>query len=303
MTGPCKSHPYLTHVKYTNKRKTKTKQNRKTVPICISEKDQRVAITLLLRSNHILGAHFPHLLSRPCSQCLKKSRPSLCVYAPKKPAKKKPPKGGMAARLKRLEGMVRDMLDEEGNIKMTTTTHEEEEQSRPEEEDVDDHAMVDSGRREDTTTSAAAARAEVSSVRPASGKVVRADGPRGGGSTTYVVAMHFMAILDDVCFFSFLSPLGLAQRGLVLLTVEFSGTLIGTALVKAVEQRRRRTKGIRPSEQKETKQKQEQTRELVGLMPTADVSRSKTSRATSNKILRTTRARSHPISLRLRWTR
>jgi hypothetical protein len=45
------------------------------------------------------------------SQCLKKGRTDGCIYAPK-PQKVKPAKG-MAARLKRLEGMVRGMMDGE----------------------------------------------------------------------------------------------------------------------------------------------------------------------------------------------
>lgn len=46
--------------------------------------------------------------AQPCGQCLKKGRPGDCAYAPR-PAKKQP--RSMAARLKRLEGMVRGMLD------------------------------------------------------------------------------------------------------------------------------------------------------------------------------------------------
>ena len=46
---------------------------------------------------------------QPCGQCLKKGRADACAYAPK-PEKKRPAKG-MSARLKRLEGMVREMMD------------------------------------------------------------------------------------------------------------------------------------------------------------------------------------------------
>ncbi|KAH6611153.1 hypothetical protein Trco_001173 [Trichoderma cornu-damae] len=53
---------------------------------------------------------------QPCGQCAKKGRLDLCVYAPK-PEKKRPAAKGMAARLKRLEGMVRGMMDNEGNPK------------------------------------------------------------------------------------------------------------------------------------------------------------------------------------------
>lgn len=40
----------------------------------------------------------------------------MCVYAPK-PEKKRPAAKGVAARLKRLEGMVREMMDDEGGQK------------------------------------------------------------------------------------------------------------------------------------------------------------------------------------------
>jgi hypothetical protein len=48
----------------------------------------------------------------PCSQCEKKTRIDQCVYAPK-PVKKKPPAKNMTARLKRLEGLVREMMETE----------------------------------------------------------------------------------------------------------------------------------------------------------------------------------------------
>ncbi|KAK7953374.1 hypothetical protein PG996_014265 [Apiospora saccharicola] len=48
----------------------------------------------------------------PCGQCAKKGRPESCAYAPR-PQKARPVKG-MAARLKRLEGMVRGMIDVPG---------------------------------------------------------------------------------------------------------------------------------------------------------------------------------------------
>lgn len=49
---------------------------------------------------------------QPCGQCSKKGRASQCTYAPK-PERKRPAKG-VSARLKRLEGMVREMMDSEG---------------------------------------------------------------------------------------------------------------------------------------------------------------------------------------------
>ncbi|KAI1466325.1 fungal-specific transcription factor domain-containing protein [Daldinia caldariorum] len=50
----------------------------------------------------------------PCGQCIRKGKPEGCLYAPK-PEKQKPAKS-MAARLKRLEGMVRGMIDTEGTM-------------------------------------------------------------------------------------------------------------------------------------------------------------------------------------------
>ncbi|KAI2470850.1 fungal-specific transcription factor domain-containing protein [Annulohypoxylon bovei var. microspora] len=50
----------------------------------------------------------------PCGQCLRKGKPDGCLYAPR-PEKQKPAKG-MAARLKRLEGMVRGMIDTDGSV-------------------------------------------------------------------------------------------------------------------------------------------------------------------------------------------
>ncbi|KAL7936744.1 fungal-specific transcription factor domain-containing protein [Trichoderma chlorosporum] len=61
---------------------------------------------------------------QPCGQCAKKGRLDLCVYAPK-PEKKRPAAKGMAARLKRLEGMVRGMMDDEGNLKPVAQTEGE----------------------------------------------------------------------------------------------------------------------------------------------------------------------------------
>ncbi|KAI0881063.1 fungal-specific transcription factor domain-containing protein [Annulohypoxylon maeteangense] len=51
--------------------------------------------------------------STPCGQCLRKGKPDGCLYAPR-PEKQKPAKS-MAARLKRLEGMVRVMIDTDGS--------------------------------------------------------------------------------------------------------------------------------------------------------------------------------------------
>ncbi|KAF9881049.1 hypothetical protein CkaCkLH20_01199 [Colletotrichum karsti] len=95
--------------------------------------------------------------SEPCGQCLKKSRPEGCVYAPK-PEKQKPTKG-MAARLKRLEGMVRTMMDDGGSL----------------------------------PSAAPAPVPKDENVAQPGGQIVQ--GERG---TTYVGATHFMAILEDI---------------------------------------------------------------------------------------------------------
>ena len=92
----------------------------------------------------------------PCTQCLKKDRADACVYAPK-PNKAKPAKG-MAARLKRLEGMVRDMMDTDGNPRSGKTTD------------------------------------ETSATPLVKGQVVRGE----NGSGTYIGATHCMAMLEDV---------------------------------------------------------------------------------------------------------
>ena len=49
--------------------------------------------------------------AQPCSQCAKKGRGDLCAYAPRPARRKKPVAEDMSARLKRLEGMVRIMMD------------------------------------------------------------------------------------------------------------------------------------------------------------------------------------------------
>lgn len=94
---------------------------------------------------------------QPCSQCIKKGRADVCHYAPK-PEKKRPAKG-MSARLKRLEGMVREMMDTE---------------VPPEKE------------KEKETSDGAA------------GPAVQAHVLRGENATTYVGATHCMAMLEDV---------------------------------------------------------------------------------------------------------
>lgn len=85
----------------------------------------------------------------------------------------------MAARLKRLEGMVREMLDEDGNLREPSSEHT----AVGEEEDDSGGGDSDAGKLAPSASGA---------------QVVRGPGARGG-NTTYVGATHFMAMLGDVC--------------------------------------------------------------------------------------------------------
>ncbi|KAM3507649.1 hypothetical protein MY10362_001655 [Beauveria mimosiformis] len=111
--------------------------------------------------------------SQPCSQCAKKDRPAACVYAPK-PVKRKPPPKGMSARLKRLEGMVRNMMEAEAaenaaeGRKKTGGEEEEEEEDQ-------------------------AAAADAHEAKTAHGQVVRSV-----QGSTYVGATHCLAMLEDI---------------------------------------------------------------------------------------------------------
>lgn len=120
---------------------------------------------------------------RPCTNCLKKSRADLCKYAPK-PVKNRPPKS-MAARLKRLEGMVREMLDEDGNVRDPSS------ERTAVGEDMDSDGDRGAGKFASSASGA---------------QVIRGAGARGG-NTTYVGATHFMAMLGDVCIIVLLTVL------------------------------------------------------------------------------------------------
>lgn len=98
--------------------------------------------------------------NQPCSQCAKKERPEACVYAPK-PVKKKPQPKGMSARLKRLEGMVRNMMEAEAEESAGAKGTEE--------------------------------TASTKEAKPAQGQVVRSV-----QGSTYVGATHCLAMLEDV---------------------------------------------------------------------------------------------------------
>lgn len=124
---------------------------------------------------HIPLSHDANDHHRPCTNCLKKSRADQCKYAPK-PVKNRPPKS-MAARLKRLEGMVREMLDEDGNLREPSSEH-----TAVGEEDDIGGGDSDGGKLAPSASGA---------------QVIRGPGARGG-NTTYVGATHFMAMLGDV---------------------------------------------------------------------------------------------------------
>ncbi|RBQ82925.1 hypothetical protein VDGD_20997 [Verticillium dahliae] len=104
--------------------------------------------------------------SSPCGQCIRKGRPEACQYAPK-PQRRKPNQS-MASRLKRLEGMVRSML-EDGDV------------------------VVDPSRGPAEAAPPLPPSVRVAEGLRASGQVVH--GERG---STYIGATHFMAMLEDV---------------------------------------------------------------------------------------------------------
>jgi hypothetical protein len=106
---------------------------------------------------------------QPCTQCAKKARPEGCLYAPK-PEKNRPAKS-MAARLKRLEGMVRTMMDNPEAVGGSTVT------SAPTKEVVEVVEVVE----------------EVEEGVGLNAQVVR-----HAEKATYVGATHFMAVLEDV---------------------------------------------------------------------------------------------------------
>lgn len=83
----------------------------------------------------------------------------------------------MAARLKRLEGMVREMLDEDGSVR--------------------DHSSDRTAVGEDNDDSGGDSDAGMVASPTSGAQVVRGTGKRGG-NTTYVGATHFMAMLGDV---------------------------------------------------------------------------------------------------------
>ncbi|KAK7996339.1 hypothetical protein PG991_015806 [Apiospora marii] len=101
----------------------------------------------------------------PCGQCAKKGRSESCAYAPR-PQKARPVKG-MAARLKRLEGMVRGMIDVPGGSNV--------------------------GGEGGGGGAALPAQVPSEGKNPGGQVVVQSE-----RSTNYVGGTHFMAILEDI---------------------------------------------------------------------------------------------------------
>ncbi|KAK0664446.1 fungal-specific transcription factor domain-containing protein [Cercophora samala] len=131
---------------------------------------------------------------QPCKNCLKKAREDLCVYAPK-PEKLRPERS-MAARLKRLESMVRGMMHTDTNPNTrrggggvpipVLTSSSSGAAAAAGQYTTDEHDDED----EDPDPEERAGPAPI-------GQVVL--GKSGKGTTaTYVGATHFMAMLEDI---------------------------------------------------------------------------------------------------------
>ncbi|KAK4225486.1 fungal-specific transcription factor domain-containing protein [Podospora fimiseda] len=110
---------------------------------------------------------------QPCTNCIKKSREGQCTYVPK-PEKVKPERS-MAARLRRLEGMVREVMHTQqppqssalpqGTTPARTVLTAPRDETNGTDEDEEPLAQVVVGK---------------------------------GGQGTYIGATHFMAMLDDI---------------------------------------------------------------------------------------------------------
>ncbi|TPX14164.1 uncharacterized protein E0L32_000558 [Thyridium curvatum] len=133
----------------------------------------------------------------PCANCARRGRAADCAYAPP-PVKKPRSRGGVAARLKRLEGMVREMMDNDEGGEGGHGDVVGQQKQEPDEVDAGGGRGDDGGTREGEQQ-----RPELAG---------RERDPRGGDGTeggtmvvgkgrrqaTYVGATHFMAMLDDI---------------------------------------------------------------------------------------------------------
>ncbi|KAK3995099.1 fungal-specific transcription factor domain-containing protein [Cladorrhinum sp. PSN332] len=119
---------------------------------------------------------------QPCTNCIKKSREGLCTYAPK-PAKLKPDRS-MAARLKRLEGLVREVMNTQQPPPLATDRI-------PQVQDQDQGTPAVPART--VLTAPRSGTDEADDEEPRAQVVVGK-----GGQGTYIGATHFMAMLDDI---------------------------------------------------------------------------------------------------------
>ncbi|KAK3378509.1 fungal-specific transcription factor domain-containing protein [Podospora didyma] len=119
---------------------------------------------------------------QPCGQCVKKVRADGCTYAPR-PEKLRPARS-MAARLKRLEGMVRGMMDVDG---VPITSAAAADKTGP---------IYDSGPAFPVSGPGSSTTAVICAAAP--GTFPNQAQVVVGRSTTYVGATHFMAMLDDI---------------------------------------------------------------------------------------------------------
>ncbi len=151
----------------------------------------------------------------PCGNCMRKGRVDLCEYAPRPKRPPKPAKG-MAARVRRLEGMLREMLEhgeggeesegggEGGGGGVGSGVGDDLAMSSFGVSSAEYQARATSVLRAGETFGQAMASPDVRSPAQqqqqqqqqqagSQGRMVR--GPR---ATTFVGATHFMAMLDDI---------------------------------------------------------------------------------------------------------
>lgn len=115
-----------------------------------------------------------------CSQCVRRSQAHSCRYTDR-PERMRHGRG-VAARLQRLEGMVREMMDEGDGDGVDVP------ENGPENETTNGNARGDEGRAESEGV-----QREQEPAAAEKGTVVS-----GRRATSYVGATHFMAILEDV---------------------------------------------------------------------------------------------------------
>lgn len=135
----------------------------------------------------------------PCGQCRKKEREDLCHYAPK-PVKRKPERRNrnMAERLKRLEGMVRGMMDENGEM-LNVNVNGNEGGGGPISPASSGSLLLQQLQQQQqlkgTSTTQSSEGTELSG---GASPLVKGQVVGGHNAGTYVGATHCMAMLEDV---------------------------------------------------------------------------------------------------------